>query len=79
MAFGTFLKKIDSNLHNQYLLESYSEGQSISTVAREEIYKFEAPAFKTTDEKLIDSLLDRLDTLDADNEAVQFCLSLIHI
>ena len=31
--------------------------------------------FKTKEETLLDKLLDRLDTLPEDNEAVQFCLN----
>jgi hypothetical protein len=35
-------------------------------------FKFEEPKFKNQDEKLIDRLLDRVDTLTEDHEVVQF-------
>ena len=72
MAFSTFLKKLDQLLYSQYTLEKYSEGKPISL--KNEIV-FTEPVFKKPEEKLIDRLLDRLDTLPEDNEAVQFCLS----
>lgn len=74
MAFGTFLKSLDSNLHSQYLLERYSEGTDIKANTAIE-FKFEEPKFKSQGERLIDKLLDRIDTLPADNEAVQFCIA----
>lgn len=73
MAFGTFLKTIDGNLHSQYRMEKYTDGQSLNKANTLPELVFEAPKFKTKDEKLIDSILDRLDTLPDDNEAVQFC------
>lgn len=70
MTFGIFLKSFDSNLHTQYRLEKYSEGQTV-TKAPELV--FEEPKFLSKDEKLLDKLLDRLDTVSADNEGVEFC------
>jgi hypothetical protein len=64
---------MDSNLHNQYLLESYSEGAPVS-IKQVEPVRFEQPVFKRQGERLLDSLLDRLDSLSEDNEAVQFCI-----
>ena len=72
MSFGNFLKNIDSTLHSQYLLERYSEGKSLTSNTKS-VITFEAPVFKSTEERLIDSLLSRLDTLPEDNEAVLFC------
>lgn len=69
LNFSNFLKLQDANLYSQYALEKYSEGHSKSANAVPE-FKFEAPVFKTSEEKLIDKLLDRLDTLPDDNEAV---------
>lgn len=71
MTFGGFLKTFDSNLHTQYRLEKYSEGNSTTTKAPEII--FTEPKFQSKEEKLLDKLLDRLDTLPEDNEGVQFC------
>lgn len=70
MTFGIFLKSFDSNLHTQYRLEKYSEGQ---TVTKSPELVFEEPKFLTKEEKLLDKLLDRLDTLLEENEGVQFC------
>lgn len=74
MFFSTFLKQQDNHLYQQYSFEKYTESSSLksNTVATP---KFEQPVFKTGEEKLIDKLLDRLDTLPEDNEAVQFCLN----
>jgi hypothetical protein len=58
--------------YSQYSLERYSEGHSKAANAVPE-FKFEEPVFKTSDERLLDKLLDRLDTQGVDNEAVLFC------
>ena len=71
MSFGGFLKTFDSNLHTQYRLEKYSEGHTPQQTPE---LVFEEPKFLSKDEKLIDKLLDRLDTLPEDNEGVQFCI-----
>lgn len=73
VAFSSFLSKLDNNLYSQYLLEKYSEGQPLKSNALTTIVTFEEPKFKTSDEKLIDRLLDRVDTLPSDHEAVLFC------
>jgi hypothetical protein len=71
MSFGGFLKTFDSNLHTQYRLEKYSEGNNTTTKAPEIV--FTEPKFQSKEEKLLDKLLDRLDALPEDNEGVQFC------
>ena len=73
MFFSTFLKNMDEALYQQYSFENYAEGKPLTATAKEEI-KFEQPVFKTKEETLLDHLLDRLDTLPDDNEAVKFCL-----
>ena len=73
MFFSTFLKSMDESLYQQYSFENYAEGKPLTAVAKEEI-KFEQPVFKTKEETLLDKILDRLDTLPDDNEAVKFCL-----
>jgi hypothetical protein len=57
--------------YSQYALEKYSEGHTKSANTLPE-FKFEEPKFKTSDEKLIDRLLDRLDTLPLDHEVISF-------
>lgn len=72
MYFSTFLKTVDAVLFNEYSLESYIEGKPLSNTQPEMV--FEEPQFKPKEEKLLDKLLDRLDNLPEDHEAVQFCL-----
>lgn len=71
LSFGNFIKTYASDLFSQYTLEKYSEGH-VKVSNTEPIFKFEEPQFKTSDEKLIDSLLDRVDTLNEDHEVVKF-------
>jgi hypothetical protein len=73
MYFSTFLKNLDQLLFNQYSFENYAENKPLSNTKPEMV--FEQPFFKKPEEKLLDSLLERLDTLSADHEAVQFCLN----
>jgi hypothetical protein len=73
MFFSTFLKSMDEALYQQYSFENYAEGKPLTAIAKEEV-KFEQPVFKTKEETLLDKILDRLDTLPNDNEAVKFCL-----
>lgn len=72
ISFGNFLRDLDAMTYSQYSLERYSEGHSKAANAVPE-FKFEEPVFKTSDERLLDKLLDRLDTQAVDNEAVLFC------
>lgn len=76
MHFGSFLKNLDGLLYNQYSLERYSEGlpQNRPHQNVESKFKMEAPVFEKPLERLLDKLLDRLDKLPDDNEAVQFCV-----
>lgn len=75
VTFANFLKKLDNNLHSQYLVEKYQEGQSISLSNTVPIMVFEEPKFKTSDERLLDKILARIDTLPLDHEVVRFCAS----
>lgn len=74
MQFGSFLKITDQLLYDQYVLERYSEGLAFNKPHHkvEDRFKMEEPVFKK--QSLLDKLLDRLDTLPDENEAVQFCL-----
>ena len=73
-TFNTFLKNLDNSLYSQYVVEKYSEGNNVKISNTQFTATFEEPKFKSKEEKLLDKLLDRLDTLPGDNEAVQFCL-----
>lgn len=77
MSFGSFLKSQDKLLYDQYVLERYTEGLPANKPHQkaEDVFKMSAPVFKPKEEKLLDKILDRLDTLPSDNEAVQFCLN----
>lgn len=77
MHFGSILKFVDSLQYREYVLERYSEGLPSNQPHQkaESMFKMAAPVFNFVEEKLIDKLFDRLDTLPEDNEAVQFCLS----
>lgn len=71
-TFGTFLKNLDGNLYAEYTLEKFKEGRlNPPTVISRHV--FEQPKFKSDEEKLLDKILDRLDKLPEDNEAVEFC------
>ena len=76
MHFGSFLKQLDGFQYNQYVMERYSEGLPAKQPHQkiEDKFKMDEPEFKKSEETLLDRLLDRLDTLPEDNEAVQFCL-----
>jgi hypothetical protein len=73
MQFGSFLKKVDTVVHSEYSLERYSEGHVKPNVKPQ--VTFSEPQFKKAEEKLLDKLLDRLDTLEESNEAVQYCIT----
>ena len=73
MVFGNFLKSIDYSLFSQYSLEKYSEGNVSKLPESIPNAVFTQPVFVTREETLLDGILDRLDNLPEDNEAVQFC------
>ena len=75
LSFGNFLKDIDSVLHSQYSLEKYTEGNPVKLSNTVPEMVFTEPVFKSQEERLLDKILDRLDTLPEDNEAIQFCIS----
>ena len=74
--FGTFLKNFDSNYYGQYVIERYAEGNTARATAHkdvEAVLKFEEPKFeKKPEPRLIDSIMDRLDTLPDDHEVIQY-------
>lgn len=73
MTFGSFLKNIDTLLYSQYSLEKYSENNTVKLTNNTLPLVFEQPVFKSSEQKLLDKILKRLDTLPEDNEAVVFC------
>lgn len=73
MFFGKFLKLADNLLYQQYSLEKYSEGSSLTSNTKSQ-FKFEQPVFKNKQEKILDNILLRLDKLNEDNEVVKFCI-----
>lgn len=76
MTFGSFLKTLDQLLYSQYSLEKYSENNTVKLFNNTlPTITFEQPVFKSEEERLLDRLLDRVDTLPVEHEAVQFCKS----
>lgn len=73
LSFHSFLKDIDSTLYSQYSLEKYTEGAPLKLANSVPEIVFTAPEFKTQEERLLDKLLDRVDQLPEDHEAVMFC------
>lgn len=75
MHFGSFMKKFGGIQYNHYVMERYNQGLPSNKPHQkiEEFFKTEEPVFEKKEERLIDKLLDRLDNLPEDNEAVQFC------
>jgi hypothetical protein len=77
MHFGSFLKQINGLQYSQYTLERYNEGLPNNKPHQkiEDKFKMEEPVFNKKEERLLDKILDRLDTLPEDNEAVKFCVN----
>jgi len=76
MHFGSFLKQFNGLQYSQYTLERYNEGLPSNKPHQkiEDKFKMEEPVFEKKEERLLDKLLDRLDTLPEENEAVKFCV-----
>ena len=76
MHFGSFLKQFNGMQYSQYTLERYNEGLPNNKPHQkiEDKFKMVEPVFQKKEERLLDKLLDRLDTLPEDNEAVKFCV-----
>ena len=71
--FGNMLEKLDTLSYKEYVLERYSNGQSKFTSHKKPVLPDFKPKFKP--KSVIDSLMDRLDTLPYDHEAVKYCES----
>lgn len=72
-SFGTFLKNFDSEQYKQYVFERYAAGEGGVKSHTKPVFKFEAPVFNKP-ERLLDKIMDRLDSLPEDNEAVLYAL-----
>lgn len=70
--FSTFLKSQDLNLYNEYSLEKFMDKQPVKK-KEPEPFSFVVDESRFAPKGLIDELLDRLDTLPEDNEAVVYC------
>jgi len=71
--FSAFLKTIDPLLYDEYRLEKYRDNQPIKRPKKD----YTPPKSKVVldvSPRLIDSLMDRLDTLPEDNKAVQYAI-----
>lgn len=75
MQFGSFLKSQDKILYDQYVLERYSAGLPFNKPHQnaENLFKGKTPVFEKKEESILDLILDRLDTLPEDHEAILFC------
>lgn len=73
--FGTFLKMIDGTLYDQYCFDRYADGVAINKPHKKEVKLVftEPKLIEKKPETLLDSILDRVDTLPNDHIAVQFC------
>lgn len=74
--FGTYLKNFDANLHRQYVLERYSNGENRRAHADpEEALKklFDVAPFEVPEPTLLDELMPRVSALPEDHEARIFC------
>ena len=73
--FGNILKQLDSLAYKEYVLERYSDGVSkFKSHKTPELPDFE-PKFEKKPKRLIDEVMDNLDDLPYDNEAVQYAES----
>jgi transcription elongation factor Elf1 len=70
--FNNFLEKLDGELFSQYTYERYKANNPHEE--REIVPDSTAP-FETPDPRLIDGILDRLDTLSVDHPARAYCVS----
>ena len=71
MHFGTFLKRLDTSLYSQYVFERYTSGENGPKAHTDHdpqlTFKEPTPSID------LDNVMQRLDTLPEDNEAVQYC------
>lgn len=75
MSFGSLLKRIDSNLYNEYSLDNYKDSTSIRTphASPEPLFKKEPESEVLTDAAL--DPLQRCDMLPVTHQAVKYLIS----
>ena len=74
-TFGGLLKDTDPLLHKQYVMERYQAGVTGPRANKEPEFNFTKPDLQTVKSSLLDSLMDRVDTLDPTHMAVEYCMS----
>ena len=74
-TFGGLLEGVDPMLHKEYVLERYKAGVTAPRANTTPDFsgQFSKPDFGNTS-RLIDNLMDRVDTLEDNHMAVQYCL-----
>lgn len=77
MGFGNFLKQFDDNQYKQYVIQRYADTAKVGPAKAhkkiQDVLDFSPPVFtKKPDPKLIDQIMDRLDTLPDDHEVIQY-------
>lgn len=84
MAFFTFLKNLDGNLYKEYCLEKFKDESATNNQQKPSKnpvtnQKVTTPKVEKVAEnsvsRLIDQIMDRLDTLPEDHEVIKFCES----
>lgn len=71
--FGNVLKQLDTLSYKEYVLERYSDGVSKFESHKEPVLPDFTPKFESKPKTLLDSLMDRLDTLPYDHEVIKYC------
>lgn len=71
-TFGGLLEILDGNLYKEYTLERYAEGLPSNRANQKPEFNFEFKEPKPRPKTLIDDLMDRLDSLPEDHEAVVY-------
>lgn len=73
LSFGNLLKQVDPLLYKEYVLERYKEGVASNKPHKKAEFEHNfVPEFKP--KSLVDELMDRLDSLPDDHEAVQYAM-----
>jgi hypothetical protein len=74
MHFGSFLKKVDSTLYNQYVLDRYTDGATKKKPHQnlEDVMVFHQPSFRKTPWDLLQEIAPRLTTLAPNHSAVRY-------
>lgn len=83
MSFGNFLKQFDATHYGQFVVEKYASGNKAGAFYKPETKSMDnikeqfdfTPKFKQKEDRIIDQIMDRLDKLPEDNEAVEYANS----